>query len=270
MVIFFILCIFTNLIMQKIRKRHRRYKQRDLQNKYARHRKFTKKYIKNPKTGFSHGLHDFVRSGACGPLMSHCEFPLLKKCRCPPDCLICGGEEPGCPGGKRTENKHRIYQESVKDAEERLLRENAKYEKHLVFFRTLEFLCYLRTFTFSSGYPGRVFFSLYDENLSVQRNPQYPVEWVAFQNRLDSFPFLTWKREKRKLVFSARQIKTMMCIGGSTRFLAMQLVSSTQKCRSYILRRIFGKNSLLRLIQAGGLDKTNNYDGCLPQIYFGE
>jgi hypothetical protein len=240
--------------------------------------KFGGKYIIDSKTGLSRSEGDTGRSGLHGPLTyirqsSKNTFSKIIS-RCPQDCPICHGEEPGCQGGwERKEKNLSRYRTSIDYAEQQLRKENSKYEKHLVFFRALAFLCYLRAFTFSSRYPSRVFFSLYYQSLAVDRNPYYPVKWVAFQNRLDSFPFLTWKREKRFIVLSPKQRKSLICLDGSTRFLVMHLVSANQRCeylRIQILRRLFGQKSIRRLLQAGGLDPNDFTHQCCTKFYFGE
>ena len=196
---------------------------------------------------------------------------------CPASCPICKGREPGCPGlwERKPRNLHR-YEESVDYAKERLGRENERQMTHLRFFRTLACLYYLRTFTFSFRVPAQVFFSLYDQNLTVQRNRHYPVIWVAFQNRLDEADVaacLKWKTEPRCVVLSQIQRKILMCLGGSTRLLAMLLVPNTQGCcrylRFYILGRLFGQKTIHRLIRAGGLDPFVFTHQCRSEAYFG-
>lgn len=262
------------------KRRQNRYKNPSQHDKRVRRWKFTKNDRKDSKTGLIRGAHDNVRSGLLGPLTHVYESPkcnFVKICsRCPQDCPICHGREPGCPGGQRTENKRRIYQESVEHAKEQLRQENDKYARYLVSYRTFALLHYLRLFTFSSGNPSQVFFSLYyhDQSVTVQRNPYYPIKkWVAFQNQLDSAPFLTWKREKRCLVLSPKQKKFLMCLGEITRLLAMRLVPSIQKwgchARSSIFERFFGKDSICRLTKAGGLE-SNYIHTCHPKTFFGE
>jgi hypothetical protein len=268
------------LKMPKIRyfkRRHNRYKSSKF-DKCRRRWKFTEKQKRDSKTGLSRSKNDVGRSCYYGPLTYEYESPangLILKSRCPFDCPICKGREPGCQGSpERTEKNLSIYQASVARAEQKLRQENDGYKRHLVFFRTLAYLYYLRTFTFSFRNPSQVFFSLYDQSLAVVKYPYYPEQWVAFQNRLDSSPFLTWKREKRCIVLSPNQRKSFMCIGGSSAFLAMHLVPSTQRLkvhlRSHILRRLFGQKSFRRLIQAGGLDPNGHMHQCCSKAYFGE
>ncbi len=246
--------------------------------RWFRMAEFIKNYRIDSITGLFRGKNDVARSGLHGPLTYVKESPKcnFKKIfsRCPPHCPICHGSEPGCPGGQRTETKYREYQDSVAYVEQKLRQENDKYERYLVFYRTFALLHYLRLLTFSSGNPSQVFFSIYyyDQGVTVQRNPNYPVKWVAFQNRLNSAPILTWKREKRCLVLFLKQKKMLMCLSGSTKFLAMRLVPSIQKwgrhARSSIFDRFFGRDSILRL--TGGLDPNDDtYQHC-PKYYFGE
>lgn len=263
--------------MPKVRRRQTRYKAVSKYGKNTRRMIFTKHNQEDSRTGLSRGPNDVCRSG--DPLIHvhvspKCNFMRIRS-RCPLNCLICHGREPGCLSGDRREKNLDIYQASVNDAELELQKENAKYEKYLGFFRTLALLYYLRRFTFSSfRNPSQVFFSLYYQSLTVEKNPCYSVKWVAFQNRLDSSPFLTWKREKRCIVLSQKQRKSLICLGGSTRFLAMHLVSANQRCeylRFQILRRLFGQKSIRRLIQAGGLDpNVGSNHQCCTQYYFGE
>ena len=246
--------------------------------RWFRMAEFIKKYRIDSITGLFRGNHDVVRSGLLGPLTYVKESPKcnFKKIfsRCPQHCPICHGSEPGCPGGQRTETKYREYQESVAYVEQKLRQENAEYEQHLVFYRTFALLHYLRLLTFSSGNPSQVFFSIYYnyQCVTVQRNPYYKVRWVAFQNKLDSALFLTWKREKRCLILSPNQKKFLMCLGEITRLLAMRLVPSIQKwgchARSSIFDRFFGRDSILRL--TGGLDPNDNTYRYLTKYYFGE
>jgi hypothetical protein len=195
---------------------------------------------------------------------------------CSDECPICHGSEPGCPGGwERREIKLRRYRASVDYVEQQLRQKNAEYEQHLVFYRTFALLHYLRLLTFSSGNPSQVFFSIYYhyQCVTVQRNPSYRIKSVAFQNQLDSTPFLTWKREKRCLVLSPKQKKFLMCLGEITRLLAIRLVPSIQKwgchARSSIFERFFGKDSICRL--TGGLDPNDDtYRNRTAKYYFGE
>lgn len=236
----------------------------------------------DPVTGLYRSHGDTGRSGHNGCL--EYEHPSLKcywkkkYSRCPKDCVICGGEEPGCQGGwERKQIKLRKYQESIDYVVQNLRKDNDEYMRHLAFFRTLACLYYLRIFTLPSRNPtpSQVFFSLYDQRLTVQRNPHYPVRWLAFQNRLDEAciaSVLLWKIEKRRVVLSPKQRKNLMCLGGSTRLLVMFLVSNTQRyghLRSNILRRLFGKKSICRLIRAGGLDPNNHIHQCGTRSYFG-
>jgi hypothetical protein len=247
--------------------------------KCFRAEEFTKTCRTDSKTGLFRGKHDVARSGLLGPLTYVKESPKcnFKKIfsRCPPHCPICHGSEPGCPGGQRTETKYREYQESVAYVEQKLRQENDKYERYLVFYRTFALLHYLRLLTFSSGNPSQVFFSIYYhyQCVTVQRNPSYRIKSVAFQNQLDSTPFLTWKREKRCLVLSPEQKKFLMCLGEITRLLAIRLVPSIQKwgchARSSIFERFFGKDSICRL--TGGLDPNDDtYRNRTTKYYFGE
>ena len=259
-------------------KRKRRYKASGRSEKYRREREFTLRHQEDSTTGLSRGKGDTGRSGLHGGLIHQsvslkCNWVILKS-RCPPDCPICKGREPGCQGGLvRRQKKIAIYLASVEYAKQELRKENDGYKRHLVFFRTLAYLHYLRAFTFSFRNPSRVFFSLYYQNLTVQRNPSYPVKWVAFQNPLDSSELLDWKREKRCIVLSPNQRKTLMCLGGSAKFLGMHLVSDTQRCeylRTHLLGRLFGPNSFGRLIKAGGLDPNRHTHQCCSKSYFGE
>jgi hypothetical protein len=131
----------------------------------------TRNCIKDPVTGFIRSKGDTGRSGLHGghPHVSQlpkCTYITLKS-RCPPECLLCGGDEPGCQGGSvRREIKLRRYEASVNYTEQKLRRDNAGYMRDIGFFRTLAFLYYLRTFTFSFRNPSQVFFSLYDQSLT--------------------------------------------------------------------------------------------------------
>lgn len=256
----------------KDRKRHNRWKAPSKSEKRARRSEFSKNHRDSAKTGLSHGPHDTVRSGLSGPFIYVYKSPS----RCTSDCLFCKGSQPGCLDGERSEKKLRIYQKSVTHVEKQLREKNDGCMRNIVFFRTFDYLYYLRTFTFtlSFGNPSQVFFSLYDQSLTVQRNPHYPVEWVAFQNRLDSSPFLTWKREKRCIVLSPKQKNTLMYLGRSARFLAMYLVPNTQRCcrdlRFHILGRFFGQKSIYRAIKAGGLNPKSYTKQLRPELYFGE
>ena len=270
-----------DLVMPKIKKRQNRYKA-SRNDKRWRRAVFTQNYQKDSRTGLSRSAKDVGRSGLYGPLNYEHISPkyilVILKSRCPLDCLICKGRQPGCQGGwERKEKNLSIYQASVARAEQQLRQENDGYKRHLVFFRTLAYLYYLRTFTFSFRNPSPVFFSLYDQSLAVVRYPYYPEKWVAFQNRLDSAhsaSFLTWKREKRCIVLSPKQRKSFMCLSGITTFLAVHLVPSTQRLkvylRTHILRRLFGLKSFRRLIQAGGLDPNGHIHQCCSKAYFGE
>ena len=238
--------------------------------------KYASKYIEDPRTGFSRSEGDIGRSDLYGPHIHTRPSPkctnITLKSRCRRDCPICRGEEPGCRGGSVTVGKLRRYQESVANAELKLTRDNDEYMRKIGFFRALACLYYLRTFTFSFRNLSQVFFSLYNQSLTVERNPNYPVKWVAFQNRLDSLPFLTWKTEPRCVVFSQRQKNSLICLGGSTRFLAMLLVFATQRCgylRSHILIRLFRKKSIHRLVRAGGLNPSVFTYQCRSESYFG-
>ena len=261
--------------MPKIRRRQRKYKATSKYDKRTRRMIFTKHHQKDSRTGLSHGPNDVCRSG--DPLIHvhvspKCNFMRIRS-RCPLNCPICHGREPGCLSGERKEKNLSIYQASVNDAELQLRKENDEYNRYIVFFRTLAYLHYLRAFTFSFRNTSQVFFSLYYQSLTVEKNPCYPVKCVAFQNRLDSSPFLTWKREKRCIVLSPKQRKNVICLGGSTRFLAMHLVSANQRCeylRFQILRRLFGQKSIHRLIQAGGLDPNVFSHQGSTKYYFGE
>jgi hypothetical protein len=268
------------LKMPKIRyfkRRHNRYKSSKF-DKCRRRWKFTEKQKRDSKTGLSRSKNDVGRSCYYGPLTYEYESPangLILKSRCPFDCPICKGREPGCQGSpERTEKNLRIYQASVAGVELELRLENGVYEGHLVFFRTLAYLHYLQEFAFSLRNPTPVFFSLYEQSLAVVRYPWYPQKRVAFQNSLDSTPFLTWKREKRCVVLETKQIKSSMYLGGITTFLSMHLVPSTQRSkvylRSHILRRLFGQKTIHRLIQAGGLDPNGHTPQCCSKAYFGE
>jgi len=228
----------------------RRRKYRIKSSKYEKIRrrwKFTEKQKWDSKTGLNRSKNDVGRSGKFGPLIYEYESPangLTLRSRCPFDCPICKGREPGCQGSpERTEKNLRIYQASVAHVEQQFRLENDDYKRHLVFFRTLAYLHYLREFAFSLRNPTPVFFSLYEQRLAVVRYPWYPQKRVAFQNILDSTPFLTWKREKRCVVLSPNQIKSSMYLGGITTFLSIHLVPSTQRSkvylRSHILRRLF-------------------------------
>ena len=261
------------------KRRQNRYKAPSRYDKRVRMRKFIKNHRTDSITGLFRGKHDVVRSGLHGPLTYVKESPkwIFRKIfsRCPHYCPICHGREPGCPGGERTENKYRKYQQSIVNAEQQLRQENDEYEQYLVFYRTLALLHYLRRLiTFSSGNPRQVFFSIYYhyQGVTVQRNPCYPVKWVAFQNPLDSAPFLTWKREKRCLVLFLKQKKLLLCLSGSTKFLAMRLVPSIQKwgrhARSSIFERFFGRDSILRL--TGGLDPNDDTYQHSTNYYFEE
>ena len=268
----------TLLDLVMLKRRQNRYKASRYDKRWRR-AAFTQNYQKDTRTGLSRSAKDVGRSGLYGPLNYEHISPkyilVILKSRCPLNCPICKGREPGCQGSsERKEKNLSIYQASIARAEQKLRQENDGYKRHLVFFRTLAYLYYLRTFTFSFRNPSQVFFSLYDQSLAVVRYPYYPEQWVAFQNRLDSSPFLTWKREKRCIVLSPKQRKSFMCLGGITVFLAMHFVPSTQRLkvhlRAHILRRLFGQKSFRRLIQAGGLDPNGHMHQCCSKAYFGE
>lgn len=269
---------------KKTRRRHRRYKAPSKREKRCREARFTENHEFDFKTGLSHGEHDFCRIGLYGPLNYATQSPKWSSkntiSRCPLGCPICHGREPGCLGGERTERKFRQYQQSIAHAEEQLKQENNQYFRYISYFRTLGFLSYLRTFTFSFENPRRVFFSLYDQSVTVQMNPRYPKKWVAFQNKMDSSPFLTWKREKRCLVISPKQKKVFVCTGAITRFLVMRLfappplygggaTNRLRYARYQVLRLLFGKKSICRLIKAGGLNLTDYTYQCCSESYFG-
>jgi len=258
--------------MPKERRRRRRYKASNKHEKHWRKSKFTESHEFDFKTGLSHGAHDLCRAGFYGPL-DHARESLKDTSRnisrCPLDCRICHGREPGCMGGERTAKNHRKYQQSIAYVEEQLRQDNAKYWRYIEYFRTFASLYYLRTFTLSFGHPTEVFFSLYDQSVPVQIDPWYPVKSVAFQNQLSSFPFLTWKREMRCIVLSPKQKKSLMCLGASTKLLVKRLVpyydlsvNQYNYLRYNILRRLFGKKSIRRLLIQKSMDC-----GCCTKAY---
>jgi len=269
------------------RRRHNRWKAPSKREKYARRYKFSKKNRTSLKTGLSHGPNDFCRKGLRGTLIHMNESPksgIILPSLCEPRCLICKGRQPGCIGGKRTERNLGIYQKSIVIAKQRLKEINDESMEKIEFFRNLAFFYYLQTILLQANMlslrtprPSQVFFSLYNQRLTVQRPPQYPEIWVAFQNQLDKdivVACLPWKTEPRSVAFKQEHRKRFMCLGGSARFLAMHLVPPTQRCRFYIrsliFQRFFGQSSIHRLIQSGGLDPNYYVYQCRSESYFGK
>lgn len=98
-------------------RRKRRYKASSRSEKYRRERRFTLCHQEDSTTGLSRGKGDTGRSGLNGGLNHQsvspkCNWVILKS-RCPPDCPICKGREPGCQGGLLRRQKKNCYLQSI-------------------------------------------------------------------------------------------------------------------------------------------------------------
>jgi hypothetical protein len=233
--------------------------------------------IRDPKTGLFRHKGDNGRTELFGPLKFRTE--LKRDCsrtaisRCNHMCPLCRGSQPGCLKTGRTQKKLRIYEESVSRATIKLIHLNNINISDIKFFCTLASLYYLRTFTFRFGNPSKVFFSLYKQSLSVVRRPTYPAQSIAFKNKLDTEPFMTWKREGRYVVLSKKQEKKLLCIGGISKILAARFFINHSFYSQYMFRRFFGQNSIWRLIRAGEfgiLQEYKNMPKYCSNSHFGE
>jgi hypothetical protein len=214
-------------------------------------------------TGLFRNKKDIGRTNLSGPFQYSLELKgkNSKKTisRCHHSCPFCHGSEPGCFSTSRTQKKITKYEASILSAETKLIQFNEKSMRNVQFFQTLASLYHLRTFTFRFGNPSRVFFSLYKQNLTVVRHPRYPKISIAFQNKIDSKPFLTWKKEGKYVVLSKRQKRKLLCLGGISKILAARFFINHSFYSPYMFRRFFGKNSIFCLFQAGGFSLIEEY-----------
>lgn len=219
--------------------------------------------IRDEDTGLFRNKKDIGRTKLFGPFQYSTElkgdFNKKTISRCHHSCPLCHGSEPGCFSTSRTQKKITKLEASILSAETNLIHDNEKSMRNVQFFRTLASLYYLRTFTFRFGNPSRVFFSLYTQKLTVMRHPRYPEKSIAFQNKIDSKPFLTWKREGRYVVLSKRQERKLLCLGGISKILAARFFINHSFYSQHMFRRFFGKNSIFCLFRASGFGLIEEY-----------
>jgi len=180
--------------------------------------------------------------------------------RCHTTCEICGGTSPGCLPGERKEKNQQNYASSVSYIVNKMKISNVHSMNRIAICRSLSCLSYLQVITLSRTLAANSFHLYFNRDVWITPRPYYPSFEVAFQNLISSEPYLTWKREPRCVVLSKRQRKNLMCLAGISQLLSKSLAyhSSARyeymSLRSSILKRLFGQNSIRRLIQAGGLN----------------